>query len=176
METDTTALHDAIRTIPDFPEPGIQFKDITPLLADPRLLRQAVKALAEPFEEARITKVIGIESRGFILGSVLADRLGAGFVPVRKAGKLPYKTVREEYDLEYGTDAVEMHTDAIRPHDRVLIHDDVIATGGTALATYRLLKEKAADVLGFSFLIELKMLHGRAQLPEGLTVHAVLRL
>lgn len=176
METDTTALHDAIRTISDFPEPGIQFKDTTPLLADPHLLRQAVKALAEPFEEARITKVIGIESRGFILGSVLADHFGAGFVPVRKEGKLPYETVREEYALEYGTDAVEMHTDAIQPHDRVLIHDDVIATGGTARATYRLLKGKAADVLGFSFLIELEALRGRMQLPEELTVHTVLRL
>ncbi len=172
----TDALARAIRTVADFPEPGIQFKDITPILADPALLRQAVEALAAPFAEGGVTKVIGVESRGFILGSLLAERLGAGFVPVRKAGKLPYETVRQSYDLEYGADTVEMHTDALQAGDRVLIHDDVIATGGTASATYALAEKLAAKVVGFSFLIELTALGGRERLDAGVPVHAVLRV
>lgn len=177
---DAAALTDAIRTVPDFPEPGIQFKDITPILSDPALLRYAVARLAEPFEDQPLDKVIGIESRGFILGAMLANRLDVGFVPVRKAGKLPRQTVRETYDLEYGTDTIEMHADAVRPGDRVLIHDDVIATGGTAAATARLLAATEANVAGFSFLIELEALAGRRRLDNGNAaappIHAVLRV
>ena len=172
----TDRLRDAIRTVSDFPEPGIQFKDITPILRRPPLLAEAVTALAAPFAEAGITKVIGVEARGFIFGAMLAERLGAGFVPVRKRGKLPYRTIRETYALEYGTDTVEMHADALEAADRVLIHDDVIATGGTAAAAYRLARQAGADVAGYAFLIELAFLNGRAALPEGVGVHAVLRL
>ncbi|MFQ5570142.1 MAG: adenine phosphoribosyltransferase [Rhodothermales bacterium] len=168
------SLEQAIRTIPDFPKPGIQFKDITPILNDPLLLCQAVEALAAPFVNDGITKVIGIEARGFILGSMLARHLGAGFVPVRKRGKLPYETVTAEYALEYGTDVIEMHVDALEAHDRVLIHDDVIATGGTAAACYRLAQHTGAEVVGYAFLLELGFLQGRAMLEEGLMVHSVL--
>ena len=166
-------LH-AIRTVPDFPQPGIQFKDITPLLADPRLLPLAVDALAAPFHGQGITKVVGVESRGFILGAMLATRLDAGFVPVRKPGKLPYDTLQETYALEYGSDTIEMHADAVTARDRVLIHDDVIATGGTASAAARLVERVGGTVVGFSFLVELGFLGGRAKLPEGIAVHTVL--
>ncbi len=169
-----TQLADAVRTIPDFPEPGIQFKDITPILADARLLRAAVNGLAAEWQSEGITKVIGIESRGFILGAMLADELNAGFIPVRKQGKLPFTTVRESYELEYGTDTIEMHIDAVSESDRVLIHDDVIATGGTAAATHRLTEFAGASVVGFSFLIELAFLDGRSRLPEGSHVHSLL--
>ncbi len=168
------SLEQAVRTIPDFPKPGIQFKDITPILSDPELLNQVVEALAAPFMDDGITKVIGIEARGFILGAMLAHRLGAGFVPVRKRGKLPYETVSVEYELEYGTDAIEMHIDAIAPDDRVLIHDDVIATGGTAAACYDLAHHSGAEVVGYAFLMELAFLNGRTVLKEGLPVHSVL--
>ena len=168
------SLAAAVRTIADFPEPGIQFKDITPILADATLLRQAVKGLAEPWKHAGITKVIGIESRGFILGAMLADELNAGFVPVRKQGKLPFTTIRESYELEYGTDTIEMHIDAVSENDRVLIHDDVIATGGTAAATHRLAQFAGARVVGFSFLIELGFLDGRVRLPVDTDFHALL--
>lgn len=168
------ALYGALRTVPDFPEPGVQFKDISPILADPALLRTAVRALAAPYADMEVTKVVGVESRGFLFGTPMADWLGAGFVLARKPGKLPAETIREEYDLEYGTDAVEIHTDALGPGDRVLIHDDVIATGGTAAATARLVERVGATVVGFAFLIELEFLNGRAQLPDGLPVHVVL--
>ncbi len=167
-------LEQAVRTIADFPKPGIQFKDITPILGDPVLLHQAVEALAAPFRDDGITKVVGIEARGFILGAMLAQFLGAGFVPVRKQGKLPYETVAVEYELEYGTDVIEMHVDAIEPTDRVLIHDDVIATGGTASACYRLVSGSSAEVVGYAFLMELTFLQGRRVLKDGLRVHSVL--
>lgn len=167
-------LEQAVRTIPDFPKPGIQFKDITPILSHPVLLYQAVEALAAPFRDEGITKVVGIEARGFILGAMLAQFLGAGFVPVRKRGKLPYETVAVEYELEYGTDTIEMHVDALEAHDRVLIHDDVIATGGTAAACYRLAHGSGAEVVGYAFLMELGFLEGRRALQEGLKVHSVL--
>jgi adenine phosphoribosyltransferase len=168
------ALHSALRTVPDFPEPGVQFKDISPLLADPALLRTAVRALAAPYAAAGVTKVLGVESRGFLFGTPMADWLGAGFVLARKPGKLPAATLREEYALEYGSDALEIHADALGPGDRVLIHDDVIATGGTASAAARLVERVGAEVVGFAFLIELAFLDGRAQLPEALPVHVVL--
>ncbi|MDX1547081.1 MAG: adenine phosphoribosyltransferase [Rhodothermales bacterium] len=167
-------LEHAIRTVPDFPKPGIQFKDITPILADPALLRKAVEALAAPFLDDGITKVAGIEARGFILGAMLAQRLGAGFVPVRKHGKLPFSTLAEEYELEYGTDRIEMHTDALGAGDRVLIHDDVIATGGTAAACHRLVRQAGAEVVGYAFLLELNFLRGRTALAEGVAVHSVI--
>lgn len=169
------ALRDAVRTVPDFPEPGIQFKDITPLLASPKLLRSAVNFLVEPFIESGVTHVIGIESRGFILGAMMADELACAFVPVRKAGKLPWKTVRESYELEYGTDTIEVHADAFGAGSRILVHDDVIATGGTAAATGRLVRRLGGTLEGYSFLIELTALSGRAKL-NGSTVHAVLTL
>ena len=175
MSTDPiAALYGALRTVPDFPEPGIQFKDISPILADPALLRTAVRALALPYADMGITKVIGVESRGFLFGTPVADWLGAGFVLARKPGKLPAATLREDYELEYGTDSVEIHADALVPGDRVLIHDDVIATGGTAAAVARLVERVGAELVGFAFLIELTFLNGRDQLPDGLPVHVVL--
>lgn len=167
-------LSAAVRTIEDFPESGIQFKDITPILADAQLLRFAVDALAAEWKSKGITKVIGIESRGFILGAMLADELNAGFIPVRKEGKLPFTTVKESYDLEYGKDTIEMHIDAVSETDLVLIHDDVIATGGTAAATHRLTEFAGASVVGFSFLIELAFLGGRDHLPDDVSIHSLL--
>ena len=169
-------LEQAVRTVPDFPEPGIQFKDITPILKDPELLRGAAAALLDPFSSQHVDKVVGMESRGFILGPMIAAELGAGFVPVRKKGKLPYDTMVEHYELEYGTDSLEMHIDAIEAGDIVLVHDDVIATGGTASATCKMIKKAGGSVIGCSFLIELAFLNGKLKL-EGLTdsVHAVLQ-
>ena len=170
----TDAVARAVRNIPDYPKPGIQFKDITPILLDYQLMAQAVEELAEPFLKDGITKVLGIEARGFILGAALAQRLKAGFVPVRKKGKLPYITIGAHYALEYGHDTIEMHIDAIQPQDRVLIHDDVIATGGTAAAAYEIAKKVGADVVGYSFLVELAFLNGRRALDGNLRVHSVL--
>ena len=168
------ALRKAVRTIPDFPKPGVQFKDITPILGDPALLEIAVDLLAQPFAQQTVNKVVGLESRGFIFGPSLARRLGAGFVPIRKQGRLPHDTVSVAYDLEYGTDIIEMHVDALQPGERVLIHDDVIATGGTAAACHKLVGQLGAVVVGFSFLIELGTLNGRARLPTHTPFHAVL--
>jgi adenine phosphoribosyltransferase len=162
-----------IRDIPDFPKPGILFRDVTPLLADPGALRRAVEALAEPFRGERVDRVLGIESRGFLLGAPVALALGAGLVIVRKAGKLPYRTVRASYELEYGTDSVEMHVDAVTTGQRVLIVDDLIATGGTAAAAKRLAEQAGAQLTGCAFLIELRALRGRERL--GATrVHTVI--
>lgn len=167
-------LRAAVRNIPDFPNPGIQFKDITPILGEWNLLRMAVDALAEPYADLEITKVLGVEARGFILGSMLAHNLGAGFVPVRKKGKLPYRTLSATYDLEYGKDCIEMHEDAISAGDRILIHDDVIATGGTAAAASELVRMAGAEVVGFSFLVELSFLSGRSALKDAPRVHSVI--
>ena len=153
-------LTDALRTIPDFPKPGISFKDITPVLADPSLFRRATDAMAEPFMTAGITHVVAVESRGFILGAPVAQRLGAGFVPVRKVGKLPFRTERVEYALEYGTDRLEIHVDACSPSSRVLVVDDVLATGGTAAATCRLVEQVRGHVVGCSFLLAIGALRG----------------
>ena len=168
-------LRDAVRNVPNFPSPGIQFKDITPILSDRELLMQSVDALADPYLDAGITKVLGIEARGFILGGMLARRLGAGFIPIRKKGKLPHDILKVEYELEYGTDFIEMHADALDASDIVLIHDDVIATGGTAAAAGRLARETGAQIAGFAFLIELEFLAGRKVLEHGARVHSVLR-
>jgi adenine phosphoribosyltransferase len=167
-------LKEKIRNVPDFPKPGILFYDITTLLKDRAGFRDAVEALASPFAESRIDVVVGIESRGFILGGAVADRLEAGFVPVRKPGKLPSKAVRETYDLEYGTDALEMHEDAVGAGTRVLIVDDVIATGGTAKATAALVRRLGGEVHALAFLVELEFLKGRAQLA-GERIHTVVR-
>jgi adenine phosphoribosyltransferase len=153
-----------VRDIADFPKPGITFKDITPLLGDPDGLASAVDALAAPHRGVGINKVVGIEARGFILAAPVALALGAGFVPVRKAGKLPSDIHRQEYQLEYGTDLIEIHRDALEATDRVLILDDVLATGGTAAATVQLVGQSGAEVVGLSFLIELGFLSGRSAL------------
>ena len=155
-----------IRDIPDYPKPGIVFKDITPLLADSRAFAAATRAMAEPFAKAGVTHVVAIESRGFILGGPIAQHLGAGFIPVRKPGKLPSQTRREQYELEYGTDAVEIHDDATDRQARVLIVDDVLATGGTAAATCRLVESLGTTVVGFTFLIALSFLPGLQRLSS----------
>lgn len=167
------ALKSQIRHVPDFPKPGILFYDVTTLLKDPQGFKLAVDTMSEPYKGLGITLVVGIESRGFILGSAVADRLGAGFVPVRKLGKLPAQTVRASYALEYGTDSLEMHRDAVESGQKVLIVDDLLATGGTARATVDLVRQLGGDVVGVSFLIELAALNGRAKL-EGENVRAVL--
>jgi adenine phosphoribosyltransferase len=165
-------LTSLIRDIPDFPEPGVVFKDITPVLADGPAFAALVDAMAEPFRDSGVTKVAGIEARGFTLATPVADRLGAGFIPVRKPGKLPFETVREDYTLEYGTDALEIHTDSAERGERVLLVDDVIATGGTAAAAIRLLRKIGADVVGISVFIELAFLNG-AQMLDGVPLHAL---
>ena len=157
-------LRAAIRDIPDFPRPGIVFKDITPVLANPALFRRVSEAMAAPFLDARVAYVVGIESRGFILGAPVALELGAGFVPVRKPGKLPHRTAGEDYALEYGSDRLEMHVDACAPESRVLVVDDVLATGGTAAATCRLVEGLGGVVVGCSFLIALSFLPGQKAL------------
>jgi adenine phosphoribosyltransferase len=167
------ALKEKIRHVPDFPKPGILFYDVTTLLRDAEGFKLAIDALAAPYQKAGIGLVVGIESRGFILGAAVADRLGAGFVPVRKVGKLPSTTVRKTYDLEYGTDSLEMHRDAIDPGQSVLIVDDLLATGGTARATVDLVKEIGGSVAGVAILIELVALNGRHRL-DGENLHVVL--
>jgi adenine phosphoribosyltransferase len=168
------ALKSKIRNVPDFPRPGILFYDVTTLLRDADGFKLAIDALTEPYKDAGIGLVVGIESRGFILGAAVADRLGAGFVPVRKLGKLPAATVRATYELEYGSDSLEMHKDAIDPGQRVLIVDDLLATGGTAKATVDLVKQIGGVVAGVAFLVELVELKGRARL-EGERISVVLQ-
>ena len=163
-----------IRHVPDFPKPGILFYDVTTLLKDPQGFKLAIDSMAEPYLGSGVTLVVGIESRGFILGSAVADRLGAGFVPVRKLGKLPAQTVRASYDLEYGSDSLEMHRDAIERGQKVLIVDDLLATGGTARATVDLVRQLGGDVVGVTFLIELAGLNGRSKL-HGENVRTVLQ-
>lgn len=166
-------LRKRIRDVPDFPEPGIVFKDITPLLQDRQSLELACDLMARPFEDAEVDLVVGIESRGFIFGPPVALRLGAGFAPARKQGKLPWRTRQLRYELEYGEDVIELHEDAVQPGQRVLLVDDVIATGGTAAATAQLVREMGGEVVGKSFLIELGFLGGRARLANP-DIHVVL--
>jgi len=168
------ALKAKIRHVPDFPKAGILFYDVTTLLRDPDGFRVAIDSLANPYKDRGISLVVGIESRGFILGAAVADRIGAGFVPVRKVGKLPSTTIRASYALEYGTDSLEMHSDAIEPGQRVLIVDDLLATGGTARATIDLVKQLGGQVEGAAFLIELVELNGRSKL-QGEQLFAVLK-
>lgn len=165
-------LRSSIRDVPDFPKEGILFRDITPLLADVEAFRASIQLMAERLDGQPVEAVIGIESRGFMFGAALADKLGVGFVPVRKPGKLPAATYRVEYDLEYGTDAVEIHQDALSPGDRVVVVDDLIATGGTAQATAELVKRCGAEVAAFVFVIHLASLGG----TEKLAPHRVITL
>lgn len=167
-------LEDLIRDIPDFPEEGVVFKDITPVLADPAAFAALIDAMSEPFADKGITKVAGIEARGFTLATPVADRIGAGFIPLRKPGKLPYETVKEEYELEYGMDALEVHIDAVLEGEKVLVVDDVIATGGTAKAAIQLLRHVGADVVGLSVFIELVFLGGVEKI-DNVPLHALLR-
>jgi adenine phosphoribosyltransferase len=163
----------AIRDVPDFPKPGIMFRDITPLLANPTLFARTTAAMAAPYRDKGITHVVAIESRGFLLGAPVAQHLKAGLIPVRKPRKLPWKTAAVEYALEYGTDRLEIHADACDPGARVLIVDDVLATGGTAKATADLIRGLGAELIGFSFLMTLGFLNGRARLA-GTTLHQVI--
>lgn len=155
-----------IRDVPDFPKPGIMFKDITPLLADPAALTAAVELLAAPFRDKQIEAVVGIESRGFIFAAAVARELSAGFIPVRKPGKLPYKTSQVTYELEYGTDSVEIHLDAIKPGQKVLMMDDLLATGGTMKASCDLVTSLGGDITAIAFLIELGFLKGHDKLKD----------
>jgi adenine phosphoribosyltransferase len=157
-------LKQSIRSIKDFPKPGIMFRDITTLLEDPKALNYASDIIFEKVKGLGITKVAGIESRGFILGGILASRLNAGFVLIRKPGKLPSKTYSESYSLEYGTDSIEMHIDSIKPGDKVLLHDDLLATGGTAAAAIKLIEKAGGEVVSIQFLIELTFIPGRSKL------------
>jgi adenine phosphoribosyltransferase len=163
-----------LRDVPDFPKPGILFKDITPLLADAEAFAAAVADMAEPWRNARVEAVVGIESRGFILGAALALELGCGFVPVRKPGKLPGRTLSEGYRLEYGSDRLEVHVDAVPPGARVLVVDDVLATGGTLRAATALLRRQGAQVIGADVLVELVPLGGRDQWNDAVTLRAAL--
>jgi adenine phosphoribosyltransferase len=162
MKTDS--LRAAIRDVADFPKPGIIFKDITPVLADGKLFRKSISLLCETAGEVKIDKVVGIDARGFIFAAAVADRLGAGFVPIRKKGKLPWKTRQTAYSLEYGESIIELHEDAIIPGESVLLVDDLLATGGTAAAAVKLLDELGANIIGISVLIELGFLAGRTRL------------
>ena len=167
-------LKEHIRNVPDFPKPGILFYDITTLLRDPQGFRATIEQLSAPYRGKGIDAVVGIESRGFILGAAVAQDLGAGFIPVRKPGKLPAKAIKESYNLEYGQDALEMHVDAIEKGQRILVVDDVLATGGTAAATAQLVRKLGGDLQGMAFLIELSFLNGKAKIP-GEQVFSVLQ-
>ena len=168
-------LRSLVRTIPDYPKPGVQFRDITTLLADAAGFRDAVRALADHVAGRGVAKIAGIEARGFIFGGAVAHRLGVGFVPVRKKGKLPFKVIGHDYALEYGTDRVEIHVDAVKAGERVLVVDDLIATGGTAEAAVTLLTEAGADVVGAAFVIDLPALGGRQRLERmGCAVHSLM--
>lgn len=169
-----TDFKQLIRTIPDYPKPGIMFRDITTLLGNGPGFRAAIGAMAAPFADAGVEAVAGIEARGFILGGAIADRLGCGFVPLRKKGKLPWKTIGEEYTLEYGIDIIEMHLDAIHHGQRILLVDDLIATGGTASAATKLVQRSGGKIVGASFIVDLPALAGMAKLQGlGVTGHAL---
>ena len=164
MAADSTWVRDHVRAIEGYPKPGVTFRDITPLLGNEAAFGRAVDDLVTRFHDVSVDRVVGVESRGFILAAPVAYRLRAGFVPVRKAGKLPWAVVREEYELEYGTDKLEIHRDAIRPNERILVVDDVLATGGTAAATGRLIETLGGTIVGFGFLIEIDGLSGQQRL------------
>lgn len=170
-------IRSSIRDVEHYPKRGIVFRDITPVFADPTLMRKVVDSIVERYDGSRIDGVAGIEARGFILGAILAHELRCSFIPVRKAGKLPYTTRKERYDLEYGSAEIEMHTDAVKPGSRILIHDDLIATGGTATAAGRLVKSFGGEIAGFSFLINLSFLPGEALIKEefGIAPHFLIK-
>jgi adenine phosphoribosyltransferase len=175
MAMTASELAATIRSVPGFPKPGIVFRDITTLLKDPLAFKAATEILAQHYRTQSIDKVVGIESRGFILGATLALNLGAGFVPIRKKGKLPAETLREEYALEYGLDAIEIHTDAIVKGERVLLHDDLLATGGTMAAAVSLVERLGGVVAGIAFLVELEFLNGRDHL-KGREIVSLIRV
>ncbi len=168
------SLREQIREVPDFPKPGILFYDITTLIKQPKAFAEAIDLMTQPFKDAKVDLVVGMESRGFIFSAPMAIRLGAGFVPVRKLGKLPSETISVEYALEYGTNTLEVHKDAITPGQRVLVVDDLLATGGTVLGTMDLVKQLKAEIVGLSFLVELLFLKGRARLG-GYETHSVIQ-
>lgn len=168
-------LKGLIRTIENYPKPGIMFRDVTTLLGDAQGFKAAIAQMAEPWRTRPVDAVAGIEARGFILGGAIADRLGCGFIPIRKKGKLPWKTIGQEYTLEYGVDVIEMHEDACRPGERILIVDDLIATGGTAEAAVKLVRRSRGEVVGATFIIDLPDLGGAAKLAEhGIQSHALM--
>ena len=167
------AIKSAIRAIPDYPKKGILFRDITPLLQDAELFAESIDIMAERYKDNLPTKILGIEARGFIFGTALAYKLGIGFVPIRKKGKLPYKTLEASYELEYGTAVIEMHTDALTSNDRVVIIDDLLATGGTAAAAVSLVNKFGAKIDSIDFLVELSFLNGREKL-KGYPVHSIM--
>ncbi|MFD1344398.1 adenine phosphoribosyltransferase [Litorisediminicola beolgyonensis] len=167
-------VRDYIRTIPDFPEKGVMFRDVTTLFGNARGFRMAVDQLLHPYAGLRFDKVVALDARGFILGGAVAHQLSAGFVPIRKKGKLPFATLEEEYQLEYGQAVVEIHEDAIEPGEKVLLVDDLLATGGTAAAGIRLIERLGGEIIGCAFIIDLPDLGGRARLEElGMSVHAL---
>jgi adenine phosphoribosyltransferase len=168
-------LKSTIRDIPDFPKPGILFKDITTLLKDKEAFAFVIDALAEKFAALKPKYIVGIEARGFVLGAAIAHKMGLGFVPIRKPGKLPHKTEKAVYELEYGTDCVEIHVDAVNKGDRCILIDDLLATGGTAEAASRLLKMIGADVAGIGFVVELAFLEGRKKMPAGIEVFSIIQ-
>ncbi|MEN9285268.1 MAG: hypothetical protein RLZZ179_2761 [Verrucomicrobiota bacterium] len=174
MNDATDSLRAAVRDVPDFPQPGIVFKDITPVLADGPLFRRTIDLMCEGLREAGVSKVMGIDARGFIFAGAVADRLGLGFIPVRKKGKLPWQTVGTGYDLEYGSNHIELHSDAVAPGERVWLIDDVLATGGTAAAAADLVGQLGGSLAGMTFFIELSFLEGRKRLPAGPQVRTVL--
>lgn len=173
--SDAESLAKVLRDVPNFPKPGIVFKDITPILASPAALSLAVEFLTQPFRDQHVDIVVGAESRGFIFGTAVARNLSAGFVPIRKPGKLPCKIRRAEYQLEYGSDALEIHEDAIRPGQRVVMIDDLLATGGTMEASCELVRLLGGQIIGAAFLIELTFLNGREKL-HGIPVHSVIKV
>jgi len=174
MKTIASELAASIRSITDYPKPGIIFRDITTLLGNPRAFRRAVDELVQPYAGLKVDKIAGMEARGFILGGAVAHQLSAGFVPIRKKGKLPHETVRIAYSLEYGVDEMEMHRDAVQPGEKVILVDDLIATGGTAVGATKLLRQIGAEVVGACFVIDLPDLGGRKKLEElGVDVHTL---
>ncbi|MDX2290429.1 MAG: adenine phosphoribosyltransferase [Hyphomicrobiaceae bacterium] len=175
MEVSVTDLKDLVRTIPDYPKPGIMFRDVTTLMGDAQGFKATIAQMAEPYRTRPVDAVAGIEARGFILGGAIADRLGCGFVPIRKKGKLPWKTIGQEYVLEYGVDVIEIHEDAIRPGARILIVDDLIATGGTAAAAASLIARSKGEIIGATFIVDLPELGGRRKLEQlGVACHALM--
>ncbi|MBD8349106.1 adenine phosphoribosyltransferase [Dysgonomonas sp. HGC4] len=168
-------LKASVRNIPDFPIPGIQFKDVTTLFQSPQNLKDLTEVLTDLYKEKGITKVVGIESRGFIMGPILALNLDAGFIPIRKPGKLPADTIEESYEKEYGIDTIQIHKDSLEPDDVVLIHDDLLATGGTMLAAYKLIKRMGVKKIYVNFIIELEQLEGRKLFPKDVEVEAIIK-
>ena len=172
--SETDALRAAVRDVQDFPKPGIIFKDITPILADAKLFKQSIHLMAGTLGELKIDKIVGIEARGFIFGAALAHHLGVGFIPLRKKGKLPWKTHEQAYSLEYGEATIELHQDALIESERVLLVDDLLATGGTAAAAVKLLEQLNAQLIGIAVLVELNFLDGRSKLKPH-TIHSILQ-